>query len=171
MRCAFLWVPRGRSRSRVAWYRCIMETACHYLERSHDLSSSLRLKIFLLTKDDLKLRHAVPPESTAGPRMSICLFYSSWLAWTCFWIFFSAYLQVGGHWQPSLKFENTSYACGRRSGNIIKHYILIKHSICVYKNHRIINAASHLLHLSTRLFVAPSWSSLNLEKYPYRLYK
>ena len=45
-------------------------------------------RFFLLTNDDLKLRHAVPPESTAGTRMSICLFYSSWLAWTCFWIFF-----------------------------------------------------------------------------------
>lgn len=30
----------------------------------------------------------------------------------------------------------------------------------MYTNHRIINTTSHLLHLSARLFVAPSWSSL-----------
>lgn len=113
---------------------------------SHDKDASWRLlaiiwrgatilaapawRFLLFTKDDLKLRHAVPPESAAGPRMSICLFYSSWLAWTCFWIFFSAYLQVGRHWQPSLKI-----LCLRQE--IWKHHqaLLIKHyNMCVHKS-------------------------------------
>eukprot|EP00434_Breviolum_minutum_P005494 symbB.v1.2.004843.t1/scaffold279.1/size242841/28 len=72
------YYPDGTSRVRSHRHRC--RQVCLSLGAPRKIEVEGRM-IKMHHGDCLPLfgeEHAVPPESTAGPRMSICLFYSSW---------------------------------------------------------------------------------------------
>ncbi len=123
-------------------------------------------KVFLLTKDEMSSNWGMLFHRKVRQGRGWAFAFSIHRGWPehVSGYFFSACLQVGSHWQPSLKFEKTfhpsSYACDRRRWKHHKTSFKKKHILCVYKIDRNVNATSHLVHLSTRLFVAPSWRTL-----------